>query len=273
MTEVVWLIHNTMDGFPELPYVFLDFCFCSDPSVMEYNTSRIRLRKLSPPAPERISISSQYKNNGPIFTPRRKTRTISVKRKGTTNAPPKIVNAGPRGTGVKRLRLDLSLPQPADSEISQSELQPHISLDSVIGHDENETDWPLYNDADSPSSHLVDAGDNISVPLSPRLPPAVSPPSDDFTPGGYELFFDSVISGGLPFYQLSKKTFVANGWNTQKSEATVSFFTSFVNKHLNLSIDLLVSHTREHRGDHQNSSLPLPRFEKNVILFSLKIYP
>lgn len=183
---------------------------------MEYSTSRIRLRKLSPAPPERISIASQYKNIGPILTPRRKNRTISLRRKGTTKVP-KVVNAGSQGTGSKRPRLGI-LP----AQIPQSNLQQSAPLDSAISPDENSIEWTVYNDADSPSSHSVDVGDDLSAPLNSSPADTVLQLPDKFAPGGYQLFFESVISGGLPFYQLSKKTFVANGWNNQKSEASVS---------------------------------------------------
>ncbi len=89
----------------------------------------------------------------------------------------------------------------------------------------------------------------------------------------YLLFFESVISGSLPFYQLSKKTFVSNGWNTQKSEASVSgsvdlpFQTS-----LKVSLELLVPYTCYYRRNQKDSCVPLSGIQEDVLVRPFKVH-
>lgn len=159
---------------------------------MEYSTARISIRKLSPTPASRISIAQQYKNNQPIVTPLRKPQKASNK----------VANSLPSGhactasNSIPRLRL--------------------LSWGTATQQD----------DLGGTMDMAVDAlADNYIEPTDGYLTHSLDLPTEESTapqaPDGYEVFFDAVISGGLPFYQLSHKTFVANGWILQKSEASV----------------------------------------------------
>lgn len=257
---------------------------------MEYSTSRIHLPKLSAAPSLRISFSSQYKNHGPIVTPTRKPRAPS--RKKRTHLKPKNVRGGEdavpsslRSSGLVAADISesttLTVMHDLDTfPLSRAPLQFEASCD-IDGLDQL---------AGTGTSHQLDTSHStprqLYVPRNSDLdghPPSTTlsiPQSREARlidiakalPEDYQLFFESVISGSLLFYQLSKKTFVSKGWNIQKSEGSVSSINLFVLMSLNTLLDSLVSYTCHYGGGHKDCRVPVSRFQENVFVLPFKVH-
>ena len=205
---------------------------------MEYSTSRIRLPELSEAPSRRISLSSQYKRHGPIVTPTRKPRATSSKKRAHL---PKKLHAARNIAAQSHPPLSLPLSPPdgcltplpvALPDFGNSESATRIEPRPLNRAQEFEWSSEMIDDPhpSAAQSYLEwEPHTQIARSHEVRQTSSLGSKSDD-----YLLFFESVISGSLPFYQLSKKTFVSNGWNTQKSEASVSSVDLFFLTSLNV---------------------------------------
>ena len=244
---------------------------------MEYSTSRIRLPELSEAPSRRISLSSQYKRHGPIVTPTRKPRAASIKKRAHL---PKKVHAARNIAAHSQppLSLPLSLPDVcltplpvALPDLGNSESTTRVEFHPLNRAQEFEWSFEMIDEPDPSAAQSYSEWEpltQIAESHEVRQTNSLGYKSDD-----YLLFFESVISGSLPFYQLSRKTFVSNGWNTQKSEASVSgsvdlpFQTS-----LKVSLELLVPYTRYYRRNQKDSRVSLSRIQEDVLVRPFKVH-
>lgn len=266
---------------------------------MEYSTSRIHLSKLSADtsriqlpkhsaAPSlRISLSSQYKNRGPIVTPIRKPRSSSSKKR----ARQKTQHAHPaqKTTTQSRQPLSLAAPSPHPDAFRHRQDLPvadELATNMVYDYDNSAyIDGPQQEgslDQHDAASHQPEH--EVARDFDSDRHPQVTPtPIAEYHEvqrehlpipkiDRYQLFFESVISGSLPFYQLSKKTFVANGWNDQRSEASVSDMDSFVWMSANILLGSLVSYTCQYGGKHEDSRMSVSGFQEDFFLLSFQVH-
>ena len=199
---------------------------------MEYSTSRIRLPEPLEPPSRRISLSSQYKKHGPIVTPIRKPRAAATKKR--SHIPKKhhaarnveaLAGSQMLGLSLPYSRSDMCIsPLPASTSGIGSTTRTNTLPSNSLRAQEFEwsseidcRDQPAVHSSSEREPHPLPAWNQVAESEEVRQSNSTGSKSDD-----YLLFFESVISGSLPFYQLSKKTFISNGWNTQRSEATVS---------------------------------------------------